>query len=308
MKTIHYLGIDVSKNSLQIAGPNLLATTCSNHPKAVKAWLQSLPPHAHLVLEASGGYEHLLVSLAHEAMVPVSVVNPARVRAFAQALGQRAKTDPIDAAVIAKFAVKIAPKPTLPASPLLQRVVELVRARTVLVKERTTAINLLEHVRDARLRRLYRRRLRQTHADIARIEAHIQQEITSCPELAKRYQRLLEVHGIGAVTASTLLAELPELGAINRKQVAALCGLAPFAKDSGQQRGLRFVQGGRAQLRRALYMATLSAIRKKASPLAIFYLRLRQAGKPGKVALIACARKLLTYLNSILKLPSKLPA
>ena len=307
MKTIHYLGIDVSKNTLQIAGHNV-ATTCPNNAKALKAWLPTLPPDTHLVVEATGGYEHLLVTLAHQAKVPASVVNPARVRAFAQALGQRAKTDPIDAAVIARFAAKMQPPPTQPVSPIQERVVELVRARAVLVKERTTWVNLLEHARDARLKRLYRRRLRQTDADIAKVELHIREEIASCPDLCARYQRLLAEHGVGEVAASTLLAELPELGRINRRQAAAICGLAPFAKDSGQHRGVRFVQGGRSRLRRALYMATLSAIRKKSSPIAAFYQRLRQTGKPSKVALIACARKLVTHLNSILKPPAPEPA
>ena len=302
MKTINYLGIDVSKKTLQIDTAQG-ALSRANQAKTLKVWLQQLPAHSHLVLEASGGYEQTLVTLAHTAQVPISVVNPARVRAFAKARGQRAKTDAIDAAMIRQFALAMAPAPTLPPSPVRQRVVELVRARQVLVKERITWTNLLEHVVHPRLKALYQKRRRQTDALLAELEAQITAEIASCPELSARYQRLLAEFGIGAVAASTLVAELPELGQANRKQMAALCGLAPFPKDSGQKRGLRFVQGGRAQLRRVLYMATLSAIRQKSSPLATFYLRLRQNGKPGKVALIACARKLTTHLNSILKSP-----
>jgi len=133
-----------------------------------------------------GGYEQTLVALAHQARVPISVANPARVRAFAKALGQRAKTDPIDAADIAEFAAKMQPEPTPPASPLQERALELVRARVVFVKERISWINLLEHVRDARLKRLYQKKLRQSQEASAQIEADIAQEIASCPELASR--------------------------------------------------------------------------------------------------------------------------
>jgi transposase len=307
MKTINYLGIDVSKKTLQIDTAQGVLSR-ANQAKTLKVWLQQLPAQSHLVLEASGGYEQTLVTLAHAAQIPVSVVNPARVRAFAKARGQRAKTDAIDAAMIRQFALAMAPAPTLPPSPVRQRVVELVRARQVLVKERITWTNLLEHVVHPRLKALYQKRRRQTEDLLAELEAQIAAEIASCPELSARYQRLLAEFGIGAVAASTLVAELPELGQANRKQMAALCGLAPFPKDSGQKRGLRFVQGGRAQLRRVLYMATLSAIRQKSSPLACFYHRLRQNGKPGKVALIACARKLTTHLNAILKSPLPLAA
>jgi transposase len=133
-----------------------------------------------------GGYEQTLVALAHQARVPISVANPARVRAFAKAVGQRAKTDPIDAADIAEFAAKMQPEPTPPASPLQERALELVRARVVFVKERISWINLLEHVRDARLKRLYQKNLRQSQEASAQIEADIAQEIASCPELASR--------------------------------------------------------------------------------------------------------------------------
>ncbi|MEI7865954.1 MAG: IS110 family transposase [Chthoniobacterales bacterium] len=307
MKTINYIGIDVSKKTLQIDTAQA-ALSCPNQAKALMTWLQQLPADSHLVLEATGGYERTLVTLAHAAKVPVSVVNPARVRAFAKARGQRAKTDSIDAAMIRQFALAMQPPAARPPSPVRQRVVELVRARQVLVKERITWTNMLEHVVLPRLKRLYQKRRRQTDALLEELEAQIATEIASCPELSARYQRLLAEFGIGLVAASTLVAELPELGQSNRKQMAALCGLAPFPKDSGQKHGLRFVQGGRAQLRRVLYMATLSAIRKKSSPLADFYQRLRANGKPGKVALIACARKLTTHLNSILKTPDPLAA
>ena len=178
---------------------------------------------------------------------------------------------------------------------------ELLRGRQALVGQRVFWINLLEHATDRGLKTLYGKHLRQTDASIAALEEQIVTAITADPGLEARYRRLLSEFGIGEVTAATLVLELPELGQLNRKQVAALCGLAPFAKDSGEKRGVRFVQGGRNQLRRSLYMATLSAIRKKSSPLQTFYLRLRANGKPTKVALIACARKFLTYLNSTLK-------
>jgi transposase len=306
MKTIHYIGIDVSKKTLQIDAANL-APTCPNQAKALQAWLRQLPARAHLVLEASGGYEKLLATLAHRAGVPVSIVNPARVRAFAKARGQRAKTDRIDAAVITDYARCLQPAPTPPVSAAHARALELLRGRQALVGQRVTWINLLEHATDAGLIKLYKKHLRHTEDSIVALEAEITTALTADAVLAARYQRLLGQFGVGTVIAATLVLELPELGYLNRKQIAALCGLAPFAKDSGEKRGVRFVHGGRDQLRRALYMATLSAIRQKASPLQSFYRRLRAKGKPGKVALIACARKLLTYLNSQLNNPELSP-
>lgn len=303
--TTNYIGIDVSKNNLQINGPNL-APNCANQIPALKAWLRHLPARAHLVLEASGGYEKALITLAHRAGIPVSIVNPARIRAFAKARGQRAKTDRIDAAIITDYAERLQPSPTPPVSAAHTRALELLRARQALIAQRVTWINLLEHAVDAGLKKIYGKHLDQTDISITALEKQIAAAITADPFLAARYHCLLSQFGIGEVTAATLVLELPELGHLNRKQIAALCGLAPFAKDSGEKRGVRFVQGGRNQLRRALYMATLSAIRQKSSPLQTFYLRLRANGKPAKVALIACARKLTTHLNSTLKNLQKL--
>ena len=307
MKTIHYIGIDVSKDTLHINASDLRSSTRPNHAKALVPWLRQLPARAHLVLEASGGYEKLLATLAHRAGVPVSIVNPARVRAFAKARGQRAKTDRIDAALITDYARHLQPTPTPPMSATHARALELLRGRQALIAQRVTWINLLEHTTEPDLQKVYRKHLRQTDVSIAGVEKQIMATLLSDPSLAARYQCLISQFGVGEVTASTLVLELPELGHLNRKKLAALCGLAPFAKDSGQKRGVRFVHGGRNQLRRALYMATLSAIRQKSSPLQNFYLRLRANGKPTKVALIACARKLLTYLNSQIKNLENIP-
>jgi transposase len=268
MKTIHYIGIDVSKKTLQIDAANL-APTCPNQAKALQGWLRQLPARAHLVLEATGGYEKLLAT--------------------------------------PDYARCLQPAPTPPVSAAHARALELLRGRQALVSQRVLWINLLEHATDAGLIKLYKKHLRQTDASIAALEKEITTAVTAEAILAARYHRLLAQFGVGEVTAATLVLELPELGYLNRKQIAALCGLAPFAKDSGDKRGVRFVHGGRNQLRRALYMATLSAIRQKSSPLQSFYLRLRANGKLGKVALIACARKLLTYLNSQLKNPELSP-
>jgi transposase len=308
MNSIHYIGIDVSKDTLHINASDLRCSTCPNHAKALVPWLRQLPARAHLVLEASGGYEKPLVTSAHRAGVPVSIVNPARVRAFAKARGQRAKTDRIDAALITDYARHLQPAPTPPMCATHTRALELLRGRQTLIAQRVTWINLLEHATEPDLRKLYGKHLRQTDASIAAVEKQITATLLTDPSLAARYQCLISQFGVGEVTASTLVLELPELGHLNRKKLAALCGLAPFAKDSGQKRGVRFVHGGRNQLRRALYMATLSAIRQKSSPLQTFYLRLRANGKPTKVALIACARKFLTYLNSQIKNLENIPA
>lgn len=302
MKTITYIGIDVSKSELLLAWdhkPKRLANT----PKAVATWVKTLPPDCHLAVEATGGYERLLVEAAHAHKIPVSILNPTRVHHFARATGRRAKTDPIDAESIRQYAQSVAPKPNPPLEPAQLRLIAFVDAREALMTTRIQFINLLEHVRDKLVLSLYRKQLRQIEASLSALDEEIAALVAATPLLRHRYHQLVAQPGIGQVVASNLLAHLPELGLASRREIAALVGLAPFARDSGQAKGVRFISGGRPKLRRLLYLSAVSLIRSKSSPLAAFYRRLRLAGKPAKVALIATARKLLVYLNSLFKSP-----
>jgi transposase len=299
MNNLSYVGVDVSKASLDVAGDHFARRT-PNRPAAIAAWLKKLPPGSHLLVEATGGYERSLVEAAHRANLPVSVLNPARVRHFARARGTLAKTDAVDAALLRDFGRALAPKPTPQPDPAVRQLAELAATRDHLVKLRTALTNGLEQARLPLVRRCLTSQRRATDRHIAKLELALERVINASATLAPRYQALRSHHGIGLLTAAALLALLPELGSANRNQIAALAGLAPFNRDSGQSSGPRFIAGGRPRLRRALYLATLSVVRSS-GPLAAFYRRLRLAGKPAKLALIATARKLLCFLNSSLK-------
>lgn len=306
MNTTTYIGIDIAKAQLHLAGLSR-RRTCPNTPAHLAAWIKTLPPGCHLVVEASGGYERALLAAAHAAGVPVSVLNPRRVRDFARARGLRAKTDPIDAEAIRQYALTFRPEPTPAPEPARERLGALVDARQQLTNLHSQLLNMLEHSEDKLVRSLSQKQLLLLERSIAKLEAEIAATIASCDSLRARDQLLRAQPGIGPVVASNLLAHLPELGLANRRQIAALVGLAPFARDSGNAMGKRFIAGGRPKLRRLLYLAAVSLIRSK-SPLSSFYKHLRSHGKPPKVALIATARKLLLFLNSLFKNPSLLPA
>ena len=299
MTTITYLGVDVCKAHLDVAD----AVQCrryANTPSAIFALLKTLPPGSHLVLEATGGYERALVAACHQAAVAVSVLNPARVRAFARASGQLAKTDSIDAAVLRDFGSALRPVVAAAPDPAREELAELVNARDQLVALRTQLSNAQEHHALALVRRSFASQIRSLGTRIAKIDAAITTGIQASRALQSRATILASHHGVGPQTTATLLAHLPELGQANRHQICALAGLAPFNRDSGQSCGHRFTSGGRPRVRRALYLAALSAIRSD-SPIATFYHHLRAKGKPAKLALIAAARKLLCFLNSSLK-------
>jgi transposase len=299
MNNLSYVGVDVSKAHLDVAS-DLTTQRQPNHPSAIAAWLKKLPPACHLIVEATGGYERPLVRACHRAGRPISVLNPARVRHFARACGHLAKTDALDAVVLREFGRALQPKACPEIAPAQRELAELVSARDRLVDLRTQLVNALEHVETSLVRQCFQSQLKTLQRRIARLEKALAATIASHPELARRFQLLTAQPGIALLTAATLLALLPELGCANRNQIAALAGLAPYNRDSGQKSGPRFTGHGRPRLRRALYLATLSAIRSPGD-LADFYRRLRLAGKPAKVALIASARKLLCFLNSSLK-------
>jgi transposase len=302
MTTI-YAGLDIAKPNLQLhlgGRPYDLPNTTAGYRRLLK--LLAARPGVHVVCEATGGYERGVVAALQQAQVPVSLLNPAWVRHFARATGQRAKTDPIDAASLTAFGQALNPKPTAPRSPEAQQLTELVRRRIqlldVLVAQRLQA----EHLTLPVLQRQAKGLLRRLEKEVAQIEAHLQTLRTQVPELAQRAQKLEAIKGVGTLTALGVLAELPELGTLNRGQAAALAGLAPHPRESGQWRGQRRIGGGRPAVRRALYMAALVAARSN-TQLKAFYQRLRLAGKPAKVALTAVMRKLIVLMNHLLKNP-----
>jgi transposase len=297
------VGVDVAKADLQVATSTQnvgYANTPQGHRQFI-AWLGSLGTVA-VVLEATGGYERVLVEALQAAAIPVSVVNPRQVRDFARAQGRLAKTDKIDARVLVAYAAALRPKPTAALTPGQKRLTELVRTRSQLIVSRGIAQNQLEHLVDPLARRCLLEMVRAFDTRIQRLEKAIAELIAHHPLLRAKVQKLVQVQGVGPTTAAMLLAEMPELGSLSKTQVAALAGLAPRNRDSGQFRGQRHIGGGRQAVRTGLWMPTLVAVQHNPI-LKALYQRLRSKGKPAKVALTACARKLLIYLNRLLKNP-----
>lgn len=302
--SIIYIGLDVAKASLQLdlAGkPHSLANDATGHAQLLKL----LRPHpaAHVVCEATGGYEQPAVRVLHAAQIPVSIVEAGRVRHFAKAKGLRAKTDPLDAAVLSEYGRLLQPAATAAPTPQQARLAELSTRRQQLLTTLTAESNRAAHYVDQQCIR-QARQLRQTlEKQIAACDQAIAQLIAADAVLQAKAERLDAIPGVGAVTAATVLAELPELGQISDGAAAALAGVAPYNRDSGDHTGARRITGGRSTVRCALYMATLSAVRYDPI-LKAFYLRLRTTGKKTKVALVACMRKLVVLMNRLLKNPN----
>jgi transposase len=303
MTTI-YTGLDIAKLNLQLhlaSRVHDLPNTAAGHRLLLK--LIAAQSGVHVICEATGGYERDVVATLHAASVPVSVLNPARVRHFARATGQRAKTDDIDAAVLSAYGQALQPKPTAPRTEQEQQLAELIRRRVqvleVLVAQRQQA----ERLTVVALRRQAQSLVRRLERDVKQIEAQLKELRTHAATLDARVQKLEAITGVGSITAMGVLAELPELGTLNRRQAAALAGLAPHPRESGQWHGRRSIGGGRAPVRRALYMAALVAAHSNRQ-IKEFYQRLRAAGKPAKVALTAVMRKLIVLMNQILKNPN----
>jgi len=302
--SILYVGLDVAKSSLQLdlAGQSYDLT---NDAKGHARLLKLLRPHAgmQVVCEATGGYEQPAVRALHAATVPVSVVEAGRVRHFARAKGQRAKTDPIDAAVLSQYGRTFQPAPTPAPTASQVRLAELSARRLQLIQTLIAETNRAAHYQDQFCVRQSRRLCRALDQQIAQCETAIAALIAADEPLQAKADRLDAIPGVGAITAATVLAELPELGRLSDQAAAALVGVAPFNHDSGAHQGTRHIAGGRASVRCALYMAALSAVRHDRI-LKAFYLRLRQAGKKPKVALVACMRKLVVLMNRLLKNPN----
>jgi transposase len=297
-----FIGIDVSKARLDVAmRPSAEKLSVSNDEAGIQTLvkrLSELKP-ALIVLEATGGLEHSVSGTLGSAQLPVVVVNPRQVRDFAKALGQLAKTDRIDAEVLAHFAEVIRP----PLRPLPDKVSLELRAliarRRQLIEMMVAEKNRLSAASKA-VRKRIEAHIRWLETELDRADKDLDQSIRQSPIWQEHQDLLRSVPGIGPVVSRTLLAELPELGRLNRKQIAALVGIAPLNCDSGTFRGRRGIWGGRATVRAVLYMAALVASRRN-SVIRDFYKRLRDKGKAPKVTLVACMHKLLTILNAMIK-------
>lgn len=302
-----YLGLDIAKRTLDLsAHPALAARSYANDPaghRALVAALRTLPSALHLICEATGGYEHHLLAALHAAQVPVTLVNPRPVRDFARAQGLLAKTDSLDAAVLAQYGRVFTPAATPALTATQQRLAQLVTRRQELLGNITQEQNRAEHHHDRFVIRQARRLLATLRRHLAQLEKEITGLEQSDAPLAAQVQRLTAIQGVGQRTAWLLLAALPELGTLQRGQAAALAGLAPYNHDSGPRRGQRHIAHGRPLARGALHMAALVAARHN-PVLRPFYQRLRAAGKPAKVALTALMRKLAELANLLLKSPS----
>lgn len=300
---VSFVGIDIAKRSLDLhCRPDNRKLSTTNDPQGFKEVIGFLPTQRTclVVIEATGGYQRSLVDALLQAGHHVAVVNPRQVRDFARGLGILAKTDSIDAAVLSRYAENARPR-TASITPENQaQIVELVTRRRQLIDLRTAEKNRLELMRLKAVRKSVEQVLRVLQRQITTIEKEITSLLKSDDDWNDKTQLLLSVPGVGPTTVASLLADLPELGRLNRQQIAALAGLAPFNRDSGPFRGKRAIWGGRKTVRRALYMATLTAIRCN-HVIKSFAERLKAEGKPHKVVATACMRKLLVILNTMVK-------
>ena len=297
------VGIDVSKAQLDVhvlpSGEAWLVANDAEGLAALCDRLGQLGPQV-VALEATGGLETVAAGVLASAGLPVVVVNPAQVRAFAAALGQRAKTDPIDAWVIARFTQATCPKVRPIPDPEIRLLADLVARRRQILQMLTAERQRLQRTAEPRLKKSLGRLIRALQKELEQIDGDIDQAVRASPAWLRKEDLLRSVPGVGKIVSRTLRAEMPELGTLDRRQAAALAGLAPFTQRSGQWRGKSFIGGGRASVRSALFLASLSAARHNPQ-LRLFHQRLIAAGKPKMVALIAVARKLVILLNAILR-------
>ena len=297
-----FIGIDVAKATLDIASlPDGESWTVTNDDAGLAELtprLVALAP-ALVVMEATGGFEMLTAITLAKAGVPLAVVNPRQVRDFAKAMGQLAKTDALDAGMLADFAQRVRPEPRPLPDAAAQLLESLLTRRRQIVEMLTAEKNRLGFARGP-VKRDITQHIRWLEKRLADVDGDLQDTVAASPLYQAKANLLRSVPGVGQVTSLTLLATLPELGQLSRHQIAALVGVAPMNRDSGTRRGKRMVWGGRAPVRAVLYMAAVVGLQHN-PVLRTFYERLRAAGKPFKVAAIACMRKLLTILNAMLK-------
>jgi len=298
-----YVGIDIAKHTFDLAlEPKQKTRRFHNDASGIRqccTTLKRLQPDL-IVMEPTGGYEATLRDQLQAAGLPVAVVNARQIREFAKACGQLAKTDKLDAQIIARFAAIMQPTPQEPVDAQTRVLKALVARRRQLVQMHTAEANHREHALDQCIEQSVREMLELLEKQIDSVEQHIQEHLESMPKLKKKTEQLRSAPAIGTTTAALLVTELPELGQLNRRQIAALVGLAPINRDSGTYRGKRMTGGGRRDLRARLFMPTLCAIR--CNPvIRDFYQRLCDKGKAKMTAVVAAMRKLLTILNAMLK-------
>jgi len=301
-QSVVYIGIDVAKAHLDVSWAQTvrrLPNQRSGHTTLIQ-WIKQSTTPVQLICEASGGYEQALLESLQKSEVKVTLVQAVRVRQYARAAGILAKTDRIDAKLLAAFGSAMQPQPTPPLSAEQKRLRQYEAQRRHLSRILVAEENRLAQVSCAELRALSRSLMSKIKKQIETLDRRIGELIAQDQTLYEKAQKLTAISGVGARTAALLLAQMPELGQLNRRQAAALAGLAPFNHDSGSIRGKRAIFGGRRALRTGLYMAALSAARFNPI-LSRFYQRLRAKGKPHKLALTAVMRKLLLALNHSLK-------
>ncbi len=304
MNQITYLGLDISKNKLDLAGVDIKHLTFENNNKGIGQLLKFLSKltSLHLVLEPSGGYERMAILAFEKANIPVCKVDPYQVRSFARSMGKLAKTDKIDAIILALFGTERRPRVMKPHDEMLENLRMLYDRRQHLVHSQVQESNRLETALPA-MRQHLDASLKFIAQQLLEIEALIKNLIASNEEIRKKADRLKSVKGVGDQTARALIVHMPELGDLTNKESAALVGVAPYNKDSGKHSGYRSIRGGRYHVRNVLYMAAVAASRSNPI-LKTFYHRLIANGKKPKVALVAVMRKLIILLNKLIKNPN----
>jgi transposase len=297
------IGIDISKHHLDVhiypEGCIQQFTNDRVGHAGLIGWVAPKRP-TRIIFEATGAYHRGLQNALAAAALPWVKINPWQARRFAEATGRRVKTDPIDAAMLARFGATLQPDIPPARDTAIDALAELQAARRALVKDRTAALNRGKNLTVALLKRQNQRQLRQIQAQIEAIEREQAARVAKQQRLKARLDILLSIPGLGPVSALAMLIDMPELGSIEARQAASLSGLAPITRQSGSWRGKSVIRGGRAPLRQALYMPALVAIRFN-PPLKAKYLALRKAGKPAKVAIVAVMRKLIVLANALLR-------
>jgi transposase len=299
-----FIGIDISKNTLDVhVLPEDKRYSYPYEPQKIKALIRKLKQlkPALIVMEATGGYELAVASKFAEAKLPVAVVNPRQIRNYARAIGKLAKTDAIDAYVIARFAQDVRPEARQQLTLKEQQLKELIMRRQQLIDMRTAEKNRLSRVFSKEVIKGIQKIIKTLDEQIQALDEQLDREIKGTPAWEHKIELITSVPGIGSNTAHTLLFCLPELGKLNRRQIAALVGVAPMNRDSGLMRGKRSIAGGRAAVRKALHMPILAAATRWNKKLMLFYNQLLSKGKKHRIAITACMRKLVILLNTMLK-------